>query len=852
MYKKYLKPERNLYKFFLLNIFISALLFLSITALIPKKANAQCANGWYCYNTRVTDLANGCRLNSSNNCSITYRRLDPHSCRPEDCEAVERYVTSCNRTSSTSTPSRGTWPNCNCGSWNNGCETTCSIWGTCQNSPEERCADSSWCGGARCQGAWNCGDDCDVGCYACSSETTYSCSVASRAWSNCDPGSTTDCYNCCARNTSSDPPDDSDPCVCSGPPALPTLVSPDDGHTTNDTNIVPFSWELTGINAWGEICCSGRGFRLQVDDDSDFSSPVYDSDNSGGLSSGTVSHTATLLGLGEVLVHWRVGARNQIGMTWSGRRELNLNYISPTAELISPANNTDIGFNTTQSFQADATDTGGPMTRMNLERARVTMFGLQDLEELDEPGGNPDEACAGVACSITREWTPGLADMGQWIVYMKAFDSFEAYDGQCTGSPIIPGGPPPWNDCGRPPLNLTDFITVNVTNTVPSATSITGPGTPPSPPLRVGGSSGYTTADYAGLFNLIYSDVNKQEVITTWASPTMTLETIATIRVNVTGIVDGAVPEMRVVIGNPVLDGSRWTPCNNFINGAQVIDCPMGGNAATSIDIYFSNKIAGSNMALIVDNIEIIYTDLSTRVIEAESNDVNGDKVIYDRAIIASDPDASPYDGIDTINGRENMSWIGSLRFPVPISFDPPPLTTLVTLTATATDELTAADSATKDITVCGSAPTGGLDNPFPGVDAQDVERPVTVEWSPPEDWGSVCGVRDNEYNVLYKTKTTGACDEADDIPVPNPAAPSGYDNYPYVPNCTNINDAGELRINCPDTLNAFDRDTDYCWFVEADNGEAVTRSYETTGIVWYFETDDPLDDKDWFTTICG
>ncbi len=58
--------------------------------------------------------------------------------------------------------------------------------------------------------------------------------------------------------------------------------------------------------------------------------------------------------------------------------------------------------------------------------------------------------------------------------------------------------------------------------------------------------------------------------------------------------------------------------------------------------------------------------------------------------------------------------------------------------------------------------------------------------------------------------------------------------------------------MSCLDTVNAFDRNTTYCWFVQADNGEAVTRSDETTGIIWNFETQDPLDDKDWFTTIGG
>jgi hypothetical protein len=52
--------------------------------------------------------------------------------------------------------------------------------------------------------------------------------------------------------------------------------------------------------------------------------------------------------------------------------------------------------------------------------------------------------------------------------------------------------------------------------------------------------------------------------------------------------------------------------------------------------------------------------------------------------------------------------------------------------------------------------------------------------------------------------------------------------------------------------MSDFLRNQDYCWFVEASNGEFRTDSFQETGEVWFFETEDPLDDKDWFTSING
>jgi len=789
--------------------------FLSLSLVFTKLASAQCASGWYCLGTRVTDLYTSCNA-SCNRAPPT--RIDPHVCGG-NCEAVERYVASCTNNCTTY--------NNNCGQCNETCGDWYWIWGRCRQASDIPCNSDSGCYGlGPCDGS-SLTRDC-----TCNTCTKCSCD-ADWKWSSCAPGSTTDCYNCCARDP--DPPPDPDP-VCDANPGIPNLVNPADGFTTTDTNVVDFSWSANG---WGGVDCGNRAFRLQVDDNNNWADGnIYDSGN---LSESTTSRSVTFNRNEGGPLQWRVGAQNENdGFQWSPTRNFSLYYIPPTAELRSPANNTTIGVNTTQSFQANAIDAVGPMTRMNLERARVTMFGLVDLTELDQPGGNSDEACSGVTCQIVREWTPGPGDVGQWIVYMKAFDILEAYDGSCTGSPIIPVG---WADCGR--TGLQDFINVVVDNTPPVVSSITGPSQ-----LRLGGSPGYTTSEYTGLFNLVYSDANKQEVTTTWsATSPMTLETINTIRVNVDSVVDGAVPEMKVVIGDPLNNGVRYEACTNAINVAQTVSCPIGDKAATSIDIYFTNKVAGSNMALIVDNIEIVYTDGSTRIIEAESNDVacasNCDVVIYDRAITASDPQASPYDGVDTMTGRERMDWKGSLRFPIPISFTPVAPTTQVILTGAAKDSSGVTTSANKTINVCGAPPSGGLNNPSPAVDAQDVPRPVTLEWDGPADWGNTCASGSNDYTVYYRTKINPSC------VAPNPNGVGGYTNYSPVANCTDIADTGG-RQSCLDTTNAFDRNTDYCWFVEANNGELTNSSFQTTGIVWNFETEDPLDDKDWFTTIGG
>ena len=215
------------------------------------KVNAQCASGWSCYGTRVTDHYDYC----TTACTRHWTRIDPHVCGA-GCEAVLRYVASCVN---------------DCTTYNNNCARcgqTCGSWyceypndGTCRWESVS-CGRDIDCGPfGPCVGESGCQLTRDCSCKSC---TLCNC-IQNSVWSSCAPGSTTNCYNCCIRDPDPPPPP---PPSCDANPGSPILGNPINGFTTNDTNTVDFDWSANG---WGGSDCGNRAFRFQIDDDNDWS-----------------------------------------------------------------------------------------------------------------------------------------------------------------------------------------------------------------------------------------------------------------------------------------------------------------------------------------------------------------------------------------------------------------------------------------------------------------------------------------------------------------------------------------------------------------------------------------------------
>jgi hypothetical protein len=130
----------------------------------------------------------------------------------------------------------------------------------------------------------------------------------------------------------------------------------------------------------------------------------------------------------------------------------------------------------------------------------------------------------------------------------------------------------------------------------------------------------------------------------------------------------------------------------------------------------------------------------------------------------------------------------------------------------------------------CGSSPEAAAPV-SPANSAQGMPTDVDFEWNAPGDWGSTCGVQTNTYTVYAGQRAGGVCAAAD---------PS---NYTDLPGCTDLADGTTTCSN--NTF--FTPGTEYCWYVQTNNGEFTTPSN-----VWWFRTEDPLTLQDWFTTLFG
>jgi hypothetical protein len=124
------------------------------------------------------------------------------------------------------------------------------------------------------------------------------------------------------------------------PSGAPDLLLPaDDSHTCDSTPA--FSWEAVS---------GAASYRLQVDDDSSFSSPEVNHTTS------STSHTpATPLAAGEY--HWRVRAENGCGDgPWSSVRALTIDQ-APSAPSLSAPGDTSHTCDTTPRFEWNAVST---------------------------------------------------------------------------------------------------------------------------------------------------------------------------------------------------------------------------------------------------------------------------------------------------------------------------------------------------------------------------------------------------------------------------------------------------------------------------------------------------------------
>jgi len=458
---------------------------------------AACADGWHCVGTTVLDRANGCNT-SIGICNETHDPQEIVTCNNEcgynylapQCDsevvpcAAKRYWT-CpyyeNRCWPTGCGTRENCPHCGEYSYScrphdvclwpvrNYCNHLCiacvTEWDTCTG-----CNTCYYCTGESCEyvvqtfadgvsGSCTTGnvDDCSDGCCRTTSQKL--------CW-ECVPG--TNCYqvnnvplstNCCERNGPVIPPP-----VCNSNPGAPTLIAPSNGSTIVDNNTIAFRWSGNG---WGGDACVSRVFRLQVDNNNNFLTPEI---VVGGIGENVTSITRDLVGP-EGTYFWRVRAANNRGSTWSGAWSFDLDYVPPTAEFTNPTTNITINPNQATNFSAQASDPGGAMTRMQIERYNTAGGPPAQPDQVPAIILGADEACAGANCVLTRSWTPTDADIGTWEVYVNAYDENEVLaDGKCTG---LSSGSAGWGNCdtGVNPDSIT--VTVEACQEAPDAA--TGP-----------------------------------------------------------------------------------------------------------------------------------------------------------------------------------------------------------------------------------------------------------------------------------------------------------------------------------------------------------------------------------------
>jgi M6 family metalloprotease-like protein len=186
------------------------------------------------------------------------------------------------------------------------------------------------------------------------------------------------------------------------PPAPPQLIAPANGSATND-NTPTFTWEAVS---------TATSYRIQVDNNADFSSPAINSTRSGTtLTPGTA--------LADGLYYWRVQARGANGLwgPWSAVWTLTIDTARPARPtLLSPANNALVTTNLPSFDWSDVADAA----RYDLQVDNSSTFGSPEV--VAAPAGSaftvttalPDGRyfwrvravdAAGNASSWTSAWT---------------------------------------------------------------------------------------------------------------------------------------------------------------------------------------------------------------------------------------------------------------------------------------------------------------------------------------------------------------------------------------------------------------------------------------------------------------
>ena len=152
--------------------------------------------------------------------------------------------------------------------------------------------------------------------------------------------------------------------TCLGVPAVPSLVSPANNALVKD---------LTPAFDWSDSTLDLDHYQLQVDDNSDFSSPLIDTTSMGTASTYT---PASDLPAASTL-YWRVSAYNSANNTqgWSAARSVRTSYAPPV--LLTPAN-LSTGIALKPSF--DWADTPGA-TSYTIQVSRNTKFSLLVLNK---------------------------------------------------------------------------------------------------------------------------------------------------------------------------------------------------------------------------------------------------------------------------------------------------------------------------------------------------------------------------------------------------------------------------------------------------------------------------------------
>ncbi len=118
-------------------------------------------------------------------------------------------------------------------------------------------------------------------------------------------------------------------------PGQPTLVSPENNENMNDN---------TPLMDWGDVT-GADNYHIQIDSDSDYSSPNVDNDNVGSVSQYTVPDENALP---DGAYYWHVRAENADGLgSWSENWIFRVDTLAPAApDLISPENNENVNDNT--------------------------------------------------------------------------------------------------------------------------------------------------------------------------------------------------------------------------------------------------------------------------------------------------------------------------------------------------------------------------------------------------------------------------------------------------------------------------------------------------------------------------